>query len=262
LATWKVGYVASALQVEAGTVGEPGPLQVGHQHHGLGHNPQGRANSEQPHLLIGEGGVGGGLGAPDRQVEAEHPDRDQVVDDRCPHHRAELLPGVQHLADQEEDAEEEQLRHRQIGHHQQRAPMVGQAGCLPTGGIDAHHHLSADGEQHRDRTQNDQKAGDDPIDEGFAAVLIVVHRPDDLWHQHVVQGATGQQHVERVRHEHGQVEHLYPKAGVTKDEDQQHGPHQAEYSRNHRARSHHCRGAEQTAPAGGRNRLRFLKGRG
>ena len=57
---------------------------------------RGRAAASWPG---GEGGAGVGA-AEDDQEQQQHADRDHVVGDRRPHHRAEPVPGVQHLAGQ------------------------------------------------------------------------------------------------------------------------------------------------------------------
>ncbi len=130
-------------------------------------------------------------------VEAEHRDQHEVVEDGRPHHRAELAPGVEDLAENEEQAVEEDLREEEAG--EDDGELEGGVG---RGGVGDEERDDSGRGPHRERRpdrQHAQHEGDQPLLEGPAAVGVLGPGPYELGHQDGVQGAADQQGVDAHR---------------------------------------------------------------
>ena len=255
---------ALPLQVEAGAEPQARRPHAGDQRGGLQHDAQGGAQPQHPHLLVGERHRAVAGGAPDRQVQPQHGDADDVVEDRCPHHRPEPVAGVQHLPDQEERAEEEQLRHGQHRHQHQLLPVPRHRGLAPHPGRPQAHHLRCQHHRQRgDRQQQHHERCHDPVDECRPVVGVVLGVPDDLRHQHGVERAAGEQHVQRVGHERGQGERLDLWVGRPQHDHEQPGAQEPQHPADQGARGHHGGGVQQpSAGRLGRGRVRGGRGGG
>ena len=142
----------------------------------------------------------GRVGAEDPDVDDQHHHADHVVGDRRPHHRAEPAAGVEDLPDQHEHPVEEHLGQAQPGEVDERVALGGQRGVVPAGAEEDRHDVRRGHDQQRGHQAQEQPGqGDHPVRVGLAAVLVVLHRPDQLGHQHGVEDAAGQQDVEHVR---------------------------------------------------------------
>ena len=167
--------------------------------------PERRPDAEQG---LAAGGVAADLrvvGTEGDQVGHEHRDRDDVVGDRRPHHRAEPAAGVEDLADQDVHPVEEDLRQAVAGEVDDRLLRVRRPA-----GIDEQPHQPwrADDQEHRDRAEEERGEGDHPVRVGLAPVRVVGGRADQLRHEHGVEDAAGQQDVEHVRDGVGDREHV------------------------------------------------------
>ena len=141
---------AGAAEVEPRPVVEAGRPQERHEHQQLDGDPGGRAQAE-PGLLgrrvrralgvVGDGAVVDEVGDQDR-------DRDEVVGDRRPHHRAEPAPGVEHLPDQREHPVEEHLRQAEPRERDDRVALRGQLGLVVLRGQEHVHHPRRGHDQH------------------------------------------------------------------------------------------------------------------
>ncbi|MPM55793.1 hypothetical protein SDC9_102590 [bioreactor metagenome] len=238
-----------APQVPAGPVAEAGPGEERHQDEELGGDPEGRAQAQQQHLRPAERRPVGG--APQAEVEAEDGDRDDVVGDRRPHVGDVDLPGVEHLADEHRGAVEEDLRQAQVGQRDHVAPVRRHRRLAPAlRRVERHDPRRGDGDQCRRHTQRGEERRHDPVGVGRAAVLVLVHRPDDLRHQDRVHHAAGEQDVEAVGDGVGEVERLGRTGAVAEDDRDQGGPDEPEDPGGEGAPGHqNGRGHHRTGPA-------------
>ena len=105
------------------------------------------------------------------------PHGDHVVDDRRPHHRAEALAGVEHLADQHERAVEEHLRHAQQHQQPRRValwPLAGENSSPSKNDVQQQGH--GDHQQRGGAGEHQQTERDDAVGVRVAAVRVVLHR--------------------------------------------------------------------------------------
>ena len=188
--------------------------------------------------------LGAGGRAERDQVGDQDGDRDQVVDDRRPHHRPEPAVGVEHLPDQHEHAVEEDLWQAVAGEGDDRLALLGQLGTLPgVAEVQLHHPGRRDHQHDRDPGQEHDRQGHHAVGVGLAAVGVVLHRPHQLGDQHGVEDAAGQQDVEHVRDRVGDVEQVGVQL-LAEGGDQEGGAHEAAQPGDDRAGRHHGAGRE------------------
>jgi len=140
-------------EVEARAVGEPRCPQVRQQDQELGHDPGRRAQAEQDLLARAEarGARRPVAGRPEEdEVGDQDQDRQQVVGDRCPHHRAEPTTGVEDLPDEDVHAVEEDLRQAPAGQVDDRLQLGDAVGVEEAAvEVQPQHQRRGDDEDHR-----------------------------------------------------------------------------------------------------------------
>ena len=228
-----------AAEVEAGPDAEPDLPDVGDQYRRLHHDAQRRAGSEQPDLTRGERCRVVLLVAPDHEIEGQHQDGDDVVGDGSPHHGAELVAGVEHLAQEEERAVEEDLRQRQVRQRHHGRVLALQLLAAPRARrVDRRHDRRPRRHHHGDGRDDQHERRHDPVGVRLAAVRIVADGPDDLRDENRVEGAAGEEDVDRVRHRVGQLEHVDLARADAEDEREHRDADDAQHPRDHGPRGH------------------------
>ena len=218
---------------------EAGPEQHRHQNQGLQGDTQSGHHTQPGHLPVGDGR--------DVDLIARHPDEGDgcadhhhVVDDGREHRGTEVPACVEHLAEHRVQAVEHDLRKAEPGEGDGEVELLG--GVL-AGGVQMH---DPGGGQHGDHREHEGDQSDDPqqaVGETVAAVLVVLHVPDQLRDEHCVQGTPGHQDVDDVGQ--GVAEAVGVGQSAESDgRDQRHVADQAGGARGHGAGRHQCARAQ------------------
>jgi hypothetical protein len=187
-----------ALPVEPQPQLEAGLPQIGDHRQRLDHQAEEHADAEQPYALgrdVLDLHVGVGGGAVDPDEHAQRHDDDDVVQDGRPHHRAELAARVEDLPHHHVDAHEEDRGQEVAGEGD--GDLVGRG----IAGDGVRQHADEKGRREHgqpgERGQGHHHQRQQAVGVRLAAVLVLLHRADELRDEDGVQTAA---HGEDVDH--------------------------------------------------------------
>ncbi len=233
-----------AAPVEARPEAETGGAGEGDQGEALHGDATGGDKAQEVDLAGGDvlDAVGPGQQS---EVDSEHRDQHDVVEDRRPHHRAELAPGVEDLAEDEEQAVEEHLRQQEA--REDHGELEGGVVAGRVRYVEGDDLRRCPDRERRAHRQHAQDEGDQALFVGPAAVRVLVPGTYQLRHQHRVQRAADQQGVDAHRDHVGGVVCRGEQAGAECGR-LEHLPDQPRAAGDHGPQRHQERGALQ-APA-------------
>ncbi|GEM_PF-7043184 len=147
---------------------------------------------------------GGVCAAEDCQHEQEPGDRHDIVCRRRPHVRPEVLLRVEDLTEQRVHPIEEDLGDTPVGEGQGEAVPIGTEGC----GEQFDEEGSGQGQQNCDAADCHGAQGDELVDIALPAVSVTFGGADNGGHQHGIDHATGDDHVNERGEPVGDIERI------------------------------------------------------
>jgi hypothetical protein len=206
--------------------------QRGQQPEGLHRDPGGTSEAQQHGVAVPDPAVR------DAQVQPEHRDDHEVVEHRRPHHRAEPVPGAQHLAEQREQAVEEDLRQAVAGQRDGQLPLP--AGEV--GGVRADQQRRGEDGERGDRHECHRAQRQQAVGVGLPAVVVLLGGADQFGHEHRLQRTADHQGVDDVRHRVGHPEGVAVRRRADRRGDHRQ-PHEPRGPRDQRTGHHHAAAA-------------------
>jgi hypothetical protein len=185
---------ARAAQVEAGPQREAGRPQRREQRHGLGDDPERRAEAEHEHLGVGDRAGGQRVGARQQQEQQAGRDDDQVVEHRRPHRRGVAPAGVEHRPEHRPDAVEQHLGQEEAGEHDGQLARRG----VEITGVEVDEQRRGEHQHDRGGAQHEDGEGEQPLGVGLPAVVVVLGRAHQQRDDDAGEHAPEQQLVDDV----------------------------------------------------------------